>query len=122
MVIKITENLFLDTNVYIGLIYELDSLNLQSTEIVSSDDTLYYSYHVKTEIDKVYIRKNNEYRRFFSLLQSKLRKYRETDFISQTSLHQFIDKSKSINKLSIENMHYAFDRIWESLALEKTMK
>ena len=57
MVIKITENLFLDTNVYIGLIYELDSLNLQSTEIVSSDDTLYYSYHVKTEIDKVYIRK-----------------------------------------------------------------
>lgn len=36
MLIQITENLFLDTNVCIGSIYELDSLNPQSTEIVAT--------------------------------------------------------------------------------------
>ena len=64
MVMKI-KNLFLDNNVVIGFIYKLDSLNPQSEDIVNSNDNLYYSYHVKLEIERVSIRKNEEYRLFF---------------------------------------------------------
>ena len=33
-------------------------------------------------------------------------------FISKTDFHVFINHSKSIGKLSISDMHYAFDYIW----------
>lgn len=57
MVLKI-KNLFLDNNVIIGYVYKLDSLNPPSEDIVNSDNNLYYSYHVKLEVDTVSIRKN----------------------------------------------------------------
>ena len=109
------KNYFLDTNVIIGFIYKLDGLNPDSENIVNSGNALYYSYHVKSEINDVYNRKNNEYNRFFSLLLSKLRKHGDHQFISRTSFHLFIDKSKPINQLSVENMHHAFDCIWDAL-------
>lgn len=109
------KNYFLDTNVIIGFIYKLDELNPDSENIVNSGNALYYSYHVKSEIDDVSNRKNNEYNKFFSLLLSKLRKHNEHQFVSRTSFHLFIDKSKPINQLTVENMHYAFDCIWDAL-------
>lgn len=109
------KNYFLDTNVIIGFIYKLDEHNTDSESIVNSGNALYYSYHVKSEINDVSNRKNNEYNKFFSLLLSKLRKHNEGQFISRTSFHLFIDKSKPINRLTVENMHYAFDCIWDAL-------
>lgn len=112
MVITI-KNLFLDNNVIIGYIYVLDNLNPESEEIVNSDNQLYYSYHVKSEINEVTLRKDEEYSKFFSLLSSKLRKHKNNEFLSQSIFHNFIDNAKPINKLSIENMHYAFEYIWQ---------
>lgn len=108
------KNYFLDTNVIIGFIYKLDELNPDSESIVNSGNALYYSYHVKSEINYVSNRKNNEYNKFYSLLLSKLRKHNEHQFISRTSFHLFIDKSMPIGKLTVENMHYAFDCIWNA--------
>ena len=109
------KNYFLDNNVIIGFIYKLDNLNPDSENIVNSGNNLYYSYHVKSEINDVSNRKNNEYNKFFSLLLSKLRKHNQHQFISRTDFHLFIDKSGSISKMTVENMHYAFDRIWDAL-------
>lgn len=108
------KNYFLDNNVIIGFIYKLDSLNPPSENLVCSNNNLYYSFHVKVEIDKVSSRKNKEYDDFILLLLSKLRKHSENRFISRTSFHVFIDKSKPINRLSIREMHDVFDYIWDS--------
>ena len=111
MVMKI-RNLFLDNNVIIGFLYKLDSLNPHSEHIINSNDNFYYSYHVKQEMEKVIVRKNDEYDKFFLLLKSKLKKHDDGEFISQSSFHTFIENFKSVNKLNVKNMHYAFDYMW----------
>lgn len=109
----IINNLFLDNNVIIGYLYRLDSLNPQSEKVINSNNNFYYSYNVKLEMDKVTSRKCDEYEKFFSLLLSKLRKHSNNQFVSKTDFHLFIKHSKSIGKLSIEDMHYAFDYFWD---------
>ena len=95
-------NLFLDNNVIIGFLYKLDSLNPHSEHIINSNDNFYYSYHVKQEMEKVIVRKNDEYDKFFLLLKSKLKKQKDGEFISQSSFHTFFENSKSINRLNVK--------------------
>ena len=106
-------NLFLDTNVVIGYIFCLDSVYVHSKDIFDSNNNFYYSYHVKKEIDDVYKRKDDECSKFFMLLQSKLRRFKSTDFVSLSDFHLFIDESRPINKMNIKDMHYALDFLWK---------
>ena len=48
------------------------------------------------------------------MLLSKLREYGDYQFISKTSFHIFLDNAKPIKNLSVQNMHYAFDCIWDA--------
>ena len=48
-----------------GFIYKLDEHNTDSESIVNSGNALYYSYHVKSEINDVSNRKNKQYNKFF---------------------------------------------------------
>ena len=104
---------FLDTNVVIGLVYCLDIQNPKTDKLITDNSKLYYSYHVKKEIKDVFPRKSNEYKRFFALIYSFLRKKRDDSFVSLSSIILFIDKLPDIGKLKCNAMKFAFQRIWE---------
>ena len=109
----LNKNLFLDTNVIIGFIFSIDPFYNFSKNVFSSKNNLYYSYNVKYEVENVYLRKKEEYDKFFLLIFSKLRKFNDTDFISLSYMHNVISNFKPINNLSVKNMQETFDLIWK---------
>ena len=68
-------NIFLDTNVIIAYIYSLDPLHIISQKAIVTKNANYYSFHVNEEIKLVSRRKDREYAKFLTKLESIFNKY-----------------------------------------------
>ena len=112
-------NLFLDTNVIIGLIFCINSMHEYSKELFLRKDNYFYSQTVEVEVDGVLNRKNDEYAIFILEIINKLKKIRKTVFLSKSKIHEIIDKIDPIGKLNKDNMHFAFENFGTSLVLVK---
>ncbi len=106
-------NFFLDSNVVIGYIFTLDSLNKLSKETMKDGNSCHFSLHVRKEVIRVFRRKSEEYKNFFLRLCDFVRNYNKSEFLSKSTIHNAIDKFERIGKLDIKTMHKVLDRIWE---------
>ncbi len=108
-------NYFLDTNVIIGYIFLLDNLNKSSEDFISFESSHFYSDHVKKEVDDVCFRNHKQYRNFLLHLSRFFSKFSDNSLINEFEGHKLIDKMNSIGTLDIDEMHDAFNVIWENL-------
>ena len=99
----------------IGFIYTFNSAYKESKKIFTENNDFYYSIRVKGELEKVFDRKNKEFKIFFRTIVKHLRKYENHQFISNSQIHGIINKFNQIGKLNLEDMHNAFDTTWEDL-------
>lgn len=109
----ISLNSFLDTNVLIGYIFSCDSLFKHSKEYIFKSKSNYYSQHVKTEMKKIYSRKNLEFEDFFLKLYFEIEQYDDMYFLSKSKIVKMIYGLDTIGKLNQRDMELSFDKIWE---------
>lgn len=105
-------NSFLDSNVIIAYIFSLDSLHDASKTLIFDSDNNYYSFNVKEEVNRVFARKNFEFKTFFSKLMLDMMKLNDVNILGRESLHRSIDNYEAIGNLSNENLHESFEKIW----------
>ena len=108
-------NFFLDTNVLVGFIFSLDSLNAPSKKFIDFTNDYFISYNVKDEMKNVFKRKKKEYKNFLLGLCREISKIDGDSFISKSTLHIIISKFKSFGKLKIKDMHRALDKLWDEM-------
>lgn len=106
-------NLFLDSNIIIGIIFAFNSIHRYSKELFEYEDNYFYSINVKDEVDEVFDRKNEEFENFIREIIYHLQEFRNDQIISNSKIHKIINKIGKIGKLELENMHLGFDKIWE---------
>lgn len=99
----------------IGLIYTFNSVYEYSKEIFSRADKYYYSTHVKKEADRIFDRKNEEYELLLRHIVKNLKKLQSDQFISNSKIHSLINKINRIGKFELEEMHKAFENVWQNL-------
>ncbi len=109
----ISLNSFLDTNVLIGYIFSCDSLFKHSKEYIFKSKSNYYSQNVKTEMKKIYYRKNLEFEDFFLKLYFEIEQYDDMYFLSKSKIVKMIYGLDTIGKLNQRDMELSFDKIWE---------
>lgn len=87
-------NTFCDTNVIIGYIFSLDLLNEASKKALIKENSNYYSYHVKKEVNKTARRKNREYHKFLQKIADTINDIDDNTMINLSKIHQSINKFK----------------------------
>lgn len=115
-------DLFLDTNVIIGKIFSLDPLHKASNRINLDKNTLYYSFHVKKEVQTVFYRKNQSYLKFLKNLYMHIEKYSDSSIINKEYLIRQIRKFDNKTSLKKKDMVYAFERIWTTLDFDENQE
>lgn len=103
---------FLDSNVLIGYIFCLDNSFDISKEYIFKSNNNYYSNNVKTEVNNVFNRKNFEYSNFLEKLNSRLYEFDDSYFMSCENFHKYINTMNDIGKFKHQDMHLAFEKIW----------
>ena len=66
-------------------------------------------------MEKVFDRKNREFKIFLRRILSDLNKFENTQFISNSQIHGTINRFDQIGKLDLEDMHNTFENIWNTL-------
>lgn len=118
----ITINLFLDTNAIIAYLFFWDNLKGLSESIFSKKKEKYFSPTVEGEVEKIFKKKLNEFKKFMFKLYRRIQKYKEDEFISLSTIHCIIDNFRRIGKLTRENMHLIIDEIWESYGFSENQE
>lgn len=112
-------NVFFDTNVIVGHIYSIDSLNKDSKKVIIKKNINYYSYHVKEEVKKVCRRKNREYDSFLGKVSKIINKSDDNSLIDISKIHNEIRKFSDIGELDVKKMHFAIETIWHELKFDE---
>lgn len=112
-------NTFCDTNVIIGYIFSLDLLSEASKKALIKENSNYYSYHVKKEVNKTARRKNREYHKFLQKIADTINDIDDNTMINLSKIHQSINKFKKIGKLDVDKMHQAIETIWDELGFNE---
>ena len=110
---------FLDSNVLIGYIFQLDIFNELSNKILNKCNECLISPRIKTETNKIFQTKNREYEKFFLKLISVISKYCKDSFISNERIHRMINEINQIGKLKRNEMHYIIEKIWKYFNLSE---
>lgn len=105
-------NSFLDSNVLIGYIFCLENSFDVSKEYIFKSDNNYFSKNVKTEVNHVFDRKISEFSNFLEKLNKKLYEFEDSYFMSRDSFHRYINNLDDIDKFKVQDMHLAFEKIW----------
>ena len=106
-------NYFLDTNVIIGHIFEIDSLYKKSLEIFLKEGFKIFSENVKIEVKNVFQSKIDDIKEFIYKLCLELNKNKRNIFISKSEANDIISKGEKIGKINTEEMKKIIDAIWE---------
>ena len=64
-------------------------------------------------MQKVFDRKNKEYKKFFRRIIKNLEKFKNTQLISNSQIHSIINKFNKIGKLNLKDMHRIFEKMWK---------
>ena len=105
-------NSFLDSNVLIGYIFCLENLFDVSNKYIFKSDNNYFSKNVKTEVNHVFVRKISQYSIFLEKLNKKQYEFDDSYFMSRDTFHDYINNFDAIEKFNIQDMHFAFEKIW----------
>lgn len=114
--------LFLDTNVIIGFIFSLDPLNKVSNKLNLNKNVLYYSFHVKKEVNKIFNVKNYSYLQFLTKIEKEIDKYPDSNIISRETILEQIRKYDDIKSLNKKGMREAFETIWIDLGFTENQE
>lgn len=110
---------FLDSNVVLNYIFDLDRGHSESEDIIFKS-TSYYSSNVKNEVEDLFIRKNKEYKSFILRVDAFINKFSDYDVVNDNYVHGFINNMRPIGKFKVNDMHYAFDKIWEKFGFDES--
>lgn len=105
-------NSFLDSNVIIGYIFQLDSSFDKSKELIFYSDSNFCSENVINEVNGVFKRKSSEFTEFFIKLDREISEFEDNPLVSCGEIHESITKFNDIGKLKVKDMHIAFEKLW----------